>query len=411
MSEKTYRLYPYRWVILAVFMLVNIAMQMLWITYAPINGIAAKFYGVSDFKIGLFSMTFMIAFIPLSIPVSWAIDTFGYRKIVSAGAVVMAICALGRGLAGANYSLVLLFTIGLAIAQPTMLNSWTKVPALWFGPDERATAVGGVTLSALVGTALGMVLTPMLAETLQIPTIGLIYGAVAAVTAILFLVFAREKPATPPCEPGDEVRSLMLAGLKHALSIRNFWFYLVIMFIGLGIFNGVTTWVETIIRPRGFTATDAGILGALMLAGGVLGAIIIAPISDKMHKRQAFLLMGFIMAVPCVLGLAFAHHAFSLFTFSFALGFFLVGVNPVGMQYATEITQPTPEGTSNGLVQLAGQSSVVFVYIMDALKTSDGSYTPALLLSAGLLALGAFIVLQMKDPQAVVSEETEIQTV
>lgn len=411
MTEKSYRLYPYRWVILAVFMLVNIAMQMLWITYAPINGIAAKFYGVSDLKIGLFSMTFMIAFIPLSIPVSWAIDTFGYRKIVGAGAVIMALCALGRGLAGSNYTLVLLFTIGLAIAQPTMLNSWTKVPALWFGPDERATAVGGVTLSALVGTALGMVLTPMLAETTSIPTIGLIYGAIASATAILFLVFAREKPATPPCEPGDEVRSLMLDGLKHALSIRSFWFYLLIMFIGLGIFNGVTTWVETIIRPRGFTATDAGILGALMLAGGVLGAIIIAPISDKMHKRQVFLLLGFIMAIPCVLGIAFARHPFSLFTFSFALGFFLVSVNPVGMQYATEITQPTPEGTSNGLVQLAGQLSVVFVYIMDALKTPDGSYTPALLLSAGLLVIGAIIVFQMKDPQPVVTEGIETQVV
>jgi MFS family permease len=203
----------------------------------------------------------------------------------------------------------------------------------------------------------------------------------------------------------------MLDGLKQALSIRNFWFYLLIMFIGIGIFNGVTTWVETIIRPRGFTATDAGILGALMLAGGVLGAIIIAPISDKVHRRQVFLLMGFIMAIPCVLGLAFARHAFSLFTFSFALGFFLVSVNPVGMQYATEITQPTPEGTSNGLVQLAGQLSVVFVYIMDALKTQDGSYTPALLLSVGLLAIGAIIVFQMKDPQPVVTGDTETQVV
>ena len=410
MTEKTYRLYPYRWVILAVFMLVNIAMQMLWITYAPITGIAAKFYGVSDLKIGFLSMTFMIAFIPLSIPVSWAIDTFGYKKTVGVGVVLMALFAIGRGLAGANYTLVLLCTIGLAIAQPTVLNSWTKVPALWFGPEERATAVGGVTLSALVGTALGMVLTPMLVENLPIPTVGLIYGAIAAFTAVLFLIFAREKPATPPCEAGDEVRSLMLDGLKHALSIKNFWFYLVIMFIGLGIFNGVTTWVETIIRPRGFTATDAGILGALTLAGGVLGAIIIAPLSDKLHKRQAFLLLGFIMAIPCVLGLAFARHAFSLFAFSFALGFFLVSVNPVGMQYATEITQPTPEGTSNGLVQLAGQLSVVFVYIMDALKTPEGSYTPALLLTAGLLVIGVIFVLQMKDPQRAISGAVEQQS-
>ncbi len=135
MVEKTYRLYPYRWVVLAVFMLVNISMQMLWITYAPITGIAAKFYGVTDLQIGFLSMIFMIAFIPLSIPVSWAIDTFGFKRTVGVGVVLMAASAVFRGLAGVNFTWVVVSTIGLAIAQPTMLNAWTKVPALmvWSG--------------------------------------------------------------------------------------------------------------------------------------------------------------------------------------------------------------------------------------------------------------------------------------
>ena len=34
-------------------------------------------------------MTFMIAFIPLSIPVSWVIDTYGFRPAVSLGALLM----------------------------------------------------------------------------------------------------------------------------------------------------------------------------------------------------------------------------------------------------------------------------------------------------------------------------------
>ena len=41
------------------------------------------------------------------------------------------------------------------------------------------------------------------------------------------------------------------------------------------------------------------------------------------------------------------------------------------MQYAAEVTYPTPEGTSNGLVQLCGQCSVVFVYIMGPLRTGE----------------------------------------
>ena len=398
MTEKSFRLYGYRWVVLAVFMFINLTIQMLWIGYAPITGPAAKFYGVTDLQIGLLAMTFMIAFIPLSIPVSWAIDTYGFRLTVSIGAVLMGSFGIVRGLAGANYTLVLLSTIGVAIAQPFLLNAWTKVPAQWFSIEERATAVGLVTLANLVGTALGMVLTPVLTESMSIPSVELIYGGIAAFSAVLFLLLAREKPATPPCPPGQEVRALMLDGLKHALTVKPFWLYLFVSFIGMGIFNGITTWVENIIRPRGFTPTDAGTLGALMLVGGVLGAVAIPPFSDKQHKRKRYLLLGFILAIPGLIGLTFLTNLWLLFISAFVLGFFLVSTSPIGMQYAAEITQPTPEGTSNGLIQLFGQASVVFVYIMEALKAPNGAFTPALLLAIGLMLISAFIITRLKDP-------------
>jgi MFS family permease len=394
---NNYKLYGYRWVVLAVFMFINLTIQMLWITYAPITGPAAKFYGVTDLQIGFLAMSFMIAFIPLSIPVSWVIDTYGFRLAVSIGAVLMGIFGLLRGFAGDNYSLVLWSTVGIAAAQPFLLNAWTKVPANWFAVEERATAVGLVTLANLVGTALGMVLTPILTETMSIPTVQLIYGGIAAFSSVLFLLLARETPPTPPCPPGGEVRALMLDGLKHAFTVKPFWLYLFVSFIGLGVFNGITTWVENIIRPRGFTPTDAGTLGALMLVGGVLGAVVIPPFSDKQRKRQPYILLGVILAIPGLVGIAFATTSWLLFLSAFAMGFFLISTSPIGMQYAAEVTQPTPEGTSNGLIQLFGQASVVFVYIMEALKTSDGSFTPALLLAIGLLIVSALLVTQMKD--------------
>jgi MFS family permease len=394
---STYKLYGYRWVVLAVFMFINLTIQILWITYAPITGPAATFYRVSDLQIGLLAMSFMIAFIPLSIPVSWVIDTYGFKLAVGIGAVLMGIFGLLRGLVGTNYSLVLWSTIGIAAAQPFLLNAWTKVPANWFAIEERATAVGLVTLSNLVGTALGMVLTPILTETISIPTVQLIYGGLAAFSAILFVLFARETPPTPPGPAGSEVRALMLDGLKHALTVKPFLLYLFVSFIGLGIFNGVTTWVENIIRPRGFTPTDAGTLGALMLLGGILGAVIIPPFSDKQRKRQPYILLGLILAIPGLAGLAFASSLWLLFVSAFFMGFFLVSTSPIGMQYAAEVTHPTPEGTSNGLIQLFGQASVVFVYIMEALKTPNGSFTPALLLAIGLLIISAFVVTQMRD--------------
>ncbi|HML20247.1 MAG TPA: MFS transporter [Aggregatilinea sp.] len=397
MSRTDYPVYGYRWIVLAVFMFVNLTIQILWISYAPVTDDAALFYGVGDLEIGLLAMSFMIAFIPFSIPASWVIDTYGFRIGVGVGVVLMGIGGVVRGLAGSDYTLVLLGTITLAVAQPFLLNAWTKVPANWFSVEERATAVGLVTLANLVGTAIGMALTPLLTDHASIPTIQLAYGGIAALSAVLFLIFAREKPPTPPCPPEMEARALMLDGLKHALHIKAFWLYLLVSFIGLGVFNGINTWIEGIVQPRGFTSTDAGTLGALMLVGGVLGAVIIPPFSDRQRKRQRYLLLGISLAIPWLLGLTFATTFWLLALSAFMLGFFLVSTLPIGMQYAAEVTYPTPEGTSNGLIQLFGQASVVFVLVMDLMKTADDSLTPSLVLAAILLLGSALVITQLKD--------------
>lgn len=176
-----------------------------------------------------------------------------------------------------------------------------------------------MTLANLAGIATGMALIPLLVERMMIPDIQLIYGGIAAFSAILFIIFARERPAIPPCPPGMEARALML---------------------------------------------------------------------------------GILLAIPGLIGLAFAKSAWLLFASAFEMGFFLVSTSPVGMQYAAEITYPTPEGTSNGLIPLFGQASVVFIYIMKALPSPNGSFSMDLLLAVILLVVSAGLVSQMKDPSA-----------
>jgi hypothetical protein len=78
----------------------------------------------------------MIAFIPLSLPAAWVIDTRGFRYAVGLGVVLMAVFGIARGLVGANYALALLSTVGIAVAQPFLLDAWTKVPANWFAPGS-----------------------------------------------------------------------------------------------------------------------------------------------------------------------------------------------------------------------------------------------------------------------------------
>jgi MFS family permease len=157
-----YKVYGYRWVILAVYMFITAVNQMMWITFAPITTDAVKFYNVSDLKIGLLSMIFMIVYLVISIPASWTIDTYGIRKGVGFGAILTGIFGLMRGIVSDNYTLVLISQIGIAVGQPFLLNAITKVAARWFPFKERATASGLGTLSMYVGILAGMILTPYL---------------------------------------------------------------------------------------------------------------------------------------------------------------------------------------------------------------------------------------------------------
>lgn len=391
---------PYRWIVLGSFAFINLTIQTLWISYAPISIAAGSYYGVDDLRIGLFAMSFMIAFIPLSLPASWAIDRFGFRLSVGIPALAMGAAGILRGFAGPHYGRALAATVAIAAVQPFLLNAWTTVPAKWFPANQRASAVGLVTLGNLIGTALGMILPPMLLDTGMDPgTMQIWFGAAALLSAVLFALLAREKPRSPIDCGGEVPKALMLTGLRNALSSRHFLITLGISFIGLGVFNGITTWIEPIVRPRGLSPADAGNLGALMLAGGLAGAVIMPALSDKTGKRKPFLTISFFGTIPGIAGLAFFKQPAPIYLSACAIGFFLVSALPVAMQYAAEIARPTPEGTSNGLMQLTGQGAVVFVYAMEAAKSADGSFTNSLAAAAALLCAGLVAIRMLKEAE------------
>ena len=399
MTQKTFKIYGYRWIILLAFMAVVAVNQLMWITFAPITSSAASYYEVSDLSIGLLSMSFMIVYIFVSIPASWLIDTVGFRVAVGIGAALTGIFGLTRGLLAANYSLVLISQIGIAIGQPFILNAVTKVAARWFPLQERATATGLGSLAMYLGIVLGLALTPYLVIRSSIDNVLLIYGIVSVIAAIFFLVLAKEHPPTPACPPGQELRSLVFTGLKDTLRKVDFILLMVIFFIGLGVFNGVTTWIEDILRPRGFSITQAGIAGGLMVFGGVVGAVILPSLSDRYRKRVPFILIALAGSILGLLGITFANSYTLLLAAAFVMGFFLLSAGPIGFQYGAEIAYPTPEGSSNGLLILMGQiSGILFIFGMDSFKTpGTGSMTASLLVLVGLMVLGLLISTRLKE--------------
>lgn len=408
MEHISFKVYRYRWVVLLAFMFVVIVNQLLWITFAPITGSAATYYAVSDLSIGLLSMSFMIVYIVVSIPASWVIDTYGIRVAVGIGAVLTGVFGLLRGLAAGNYTVVLVSQIGIAVGQPFILNSITTVAARWFPLQERATASGLGSLAMYLGIVAGMALTPYLVLQSGIDSMLIVYGIVAVIAALVFFGVAKERPPTPPCLPGQEERSLVFDGLKQTLRKRDFILLMLVFFGGLGTFNGVTTWIENIVRPRGFSITQAGITGGLMVVGGIVGAVVMPLLSDHYRKRTPFLILAVIGAILGLVGLTYATGYWLLLVSAVILGFFLLSAGPIGFQYGAEIAYPAPEGTSNGLLLLMGQvSGIIFIFGMDMSKSPEtGSMTPSLVVLIGLMVLILLLCTRLGESTALADEDT-----
>ena len=241
---------PYRWVVLAAFMAVNLTIQVLWISYAPITSAASDYYGVSEVAIGALAMSFMVAYLPLSLPASVAIAHRGFRAAAGFGALLAGVAGVARGLAGPHYVPVLLATLGAAVAQPFLLNAWTTLSTHWFPRSQRATAVSLVTLANLVGAGVGLALTPQLEKSMSIGSLQLWYGVAALAAGVALRPRRRAtgrrcRPTTPPPPMREDTAELV--GVRHALHVRPFVVFLAVAFVGMGVFNGISTWVEEIV--------------------------------------------------------------------------------------------------------------------------------------------------------------------
>ncbi len=366
MSKSGIKIYPYRWVILAIYFIISAVIQMQWLTFASVSGAAQEFYQTTALRIDFLSIIYMIVFIVMSIPASYIIDTWGLRKGLIIGALLTGIFGTLKAWGGNSLLLVTVSQIGLAVAQPFILNAVTKVGAKWFPVEERATAAGLGTLAQYVGIIIALAVTPMLIQVTQSGGYDFVkmlwfYGIASIVSAILIIIFMREEPPTPPMSDEFTQRTSPIAGIKEIFGNRDMILLLILFFIGLGIFNAVSTCIDQICQN--LTMDETGIVGGVMLIGGVLGAVILPAISDKKRKRKPLLVTCMVLMLPGLIGLTVFNEFIPMMISAFIFGFFMMGVGPVGFQYGAERSYPAPESTSQGIILMMGQiSGIMFVF-------------------------------------------------
>ena len=400
MSEEKVQVYGYRWVVLLLFMLINIMTQIHWITFAAVTNESMVFFGVSDeLFIFLLSAIFMIIYIPDNFLASWLIDKYDFKIGCGIGAVLVGIFGFLRFFAGPNYMMSLIFTIGIAVGQPFIMNSITKLSGNWFPESERTSATGFGTISMFIGILLGMLLTPFLIVGNDLSPMLLIYGILSLVIGALFMGFVKSRPPTPPSTKPFSEKVLMVEGVKKLFTDKYFLILVFTFFLGLGIFNMVTTYIQVILTPKDpvFDATFAGIVGGMMLLGGIIGAIIFSALSDKFQKKVILIIISMIIATLSLYLFTFVTDATLLMIFAFLFGFGLLSASPVALEYAVDITKPVPEASSNGILMMVGQiGGIIFILGLADFTLPNGDYLPALLLESILMTIALVLSFFLK---------------
>ena len=348
-----------RWVILAGYGLLAACTQLLWLSYASITSQTHRAMGVSEGAIGDLAGIFPLMYVILALPSGRWLDA-RFSRALSTGAALTGVGALVRLAGPASYGWAIAGQCVIAAGQPLVLNAITKTAARYFTPGER-TAVISVGSAALFAGVLAAVLSggPLL-DAGGLRLLVWTQAALTVVAAVWVVVAVR----TPAAFTGDPSVAVSLGWLKGD---RFMWLLGGLLFVGMGVFNAVATWLDSILGHFG-RGGAAGYLIAIMTAAGIVGAAVLPQVVATRDRRRALLQTAVGVTVLAFLAIAALQNVAFIGCVLFVEGFFLLAALPVVLDWSELYAGPERAGAAVGFLLLAGNlGGVVLVLILQGL--------------------------------------------
>jgi len=347
-----------RWVILAGYALLTACTQLLWLAYAPITTQAHQIMRVSEGTVGDLAGIFPLVYVILALPAGRWLDA-RFERALGLGAVLTGGGGLVRLAGPSSYGWAIAGQFVIAAGQPFVVNSITKVAGRYFPPGERTAAVS-VGSVALFAGILGAVLSggPLL-DAGGLALLLRVQAAVAVLAALWVLAVIR----APAAYPGDPSVAVSLRWLRGD---RFMWLLAGLLFVGMGVFNAVATWLDTILTDFGHGGAS-GYLIALMTVGGIAGGALLPGIVARRDQRRNMLEVAVAVSGVAFAVIATAHSPVLGGALLFVSGFFLLAGLPVVLDWSELHSGPERAGGAAGFLLLSGNlGGVVLVLIIQA---------------------------------------------
>lgn len=96
--------------------------------------------------------------------------------------------------------------------------------------------------------------------------------------------FIPGQPPTPPSASAAQEKLDLFGSIKQLSHSREFFLLLIAFGVYVGFFNASSSLLNQILGPYGFSETQAGIAGAILIVVGLIASAIVSPVIDRTKK-------------------------------------------------------------------------------------------------------------------------------
>jgi cyanate permease len=387
---------PGAWRVLLAYVALVAASHILWISFASATADAARAFHTSEVSIGLLVSVGPVCSALLSIPAGAVADRYGYRTPLLWAGLATALFASLRPLA-TGLPVLLLLTIAMLIPQPFLINAVADVVNRHFPPDDAATATGVGTMAIFLGITVGLIATPPLVDAVGVRGCQLVYASFAALTLLVF--FAAAPRRVPDRLVAPEELSVRTA-LSRVLRSSTQWKLSAVLFLGFGLYLGVTTWLEEMLKPKGIDASGAGLVAGVITIAGMVGSAALGAVSDRVRRRKPFVVLAGLVAAPALWLIGHLDSLGALIAVAAVMGYFLLAALPISIAMVGEDRSLGPQvgSTAVGVILLSGNlGGAVIVGLMGVLKSAQGDFAGAVALVVVLAVVAVSVALTLPE--------------
>jgi len=347
MEQKLYR---YRWAVVGIFWFVIFAYGANWFALSPMLKTFEGSFSIPSWQSHLLLSLIGMFVIFFAWPAGTLIDRKGPKISISIGALFMAIGFGLRPWMLDSFLKLLLSSVIAGIGLAWILVAMAPQMLRWF-PHKHASLPVGIAASGLfIGFGTGSLLMPLIpnpADALPGYNGFLIFGILAVIAFFLWLMIAKDHPATPPEERIKIEKMRFAEGMKNVFRSKNAFVYPLIGFFIVGITLVISAFLHQL-----YPGQNGGYVAGLLLYGCAIGAFFAPFLAKKVGLKKITLavVIGAVIFWIILFLLNYSYHVSWLLMIPVA---FLFGVCFQASWPLALYSQETEEGVTDSNVGIA----------------------------------------------------------